>query len=183
MPPTGVFMRCNSRRNGRKAPGAALRIENSSNLLFANTLFYRVVSCYVPHPHAISVSDSKDIRFRNTHLYSNSKVSFDATVFDPGTGVEVRDPDFAVLDAPGEPATIRKESIESVVAPGARVEKLADGFLNISGAAADARGNVYFADPRELQIYRWSVAQRRSNRFARCLNARSNWPLIRRATC
>jgi sugar lactone lactonase YvrE len=36
------------------------------------------------------------------------------------------------------------------------VEKLADGFLNIAGAAVDGQGNVYFADARENRIYRWS---------------------------
>src|SRR4030042_4876275 len=59
-----------------------VEIDRSSNLQFANTFFYRVISCFVPFPHAVKVSDSRDIRFRNVHCYSNSKVSFDSTIFD-----------------------------------------------------------------------------------------------------
>jgi sugar lactone lactonase YvrE len=138
-----------------------LLIEHCHDLLFANTFFYRVVSCFVPHPNAITVRDSQDIRFRNAHVYSNSKVSFDSSVLDAGSGAEVRDPEFAVLDISGEAVVSRDKSATSVVAPGATVEKLADGYLNISGMAVDAHGDVYFADPRELQIYRWSVDHRR----------------------
>jgi sugar lactone lactonase YvrE len=138
-----------------------LQIENSSHLLFANTFFYRVVSSFVPQPHAIRVSGSSDIRLRNTHVYSNSKVSFDNSVFDADAGMGVRDSEFAVLDVTGEPSAVPNEPRHGVVAQGAKVEKLADGFFNISGAAVDGRGDVYFADPREFQIYRWSTAQRR----------------------
>jgi sugar lactone lactonase YvrE len=138
-----------------------LRIENCSNLQFANTFFYRVVSCFVPHPHAVSVQKSRNIHFRNAHVYSNSKVSFDSSVLEADTGREVRDSDFAVLDVSEGPVPVRKGAAGSVLAPGATVEKLAEGFLNISGAAADRRGDLYFADPRQLQIYRWSVARHR----------------------
>jgi sugar lactone lactonase YvrE len=48
-----------------------------------------------------------------------------------------------------------------VLADGAKVEKLADGFLNIAGAAVDAKGTVYFADARQNRIYRWSPEQRK----------------------
>ena len=45
---------------------------------------------------------------------------------------------------------------EVVLAEGAKVEKLADGFQNIAGAAVNSKGEVYFSDARELKIYRWS---------------------------
>jgi sugar lactone lactonase YvrE len=145
------------REEGPKA--LPLLIENCSNLQFANTFFYRVVSSFVPQTNAITISKSRDVRFRNTHVYSNSKVSFDNSVFDASRGLEVRDSEFAVLDVPGKRSSVRRKTKSSVVASG--VEKLADGFLNISGAAADHLGDVYIADPRELQIYRWSVARNR----------------------
>jgi sugar lactone lactonase YvrE len=138
-----------------------LRIENCRHLLFANTFFYRVVSSFVPQPYAIRVSGSSDVRLRNIHVYSNSKVSFDNSVFDAGTGLEVRDSEFAVFDVGDQAVAVSKEPGHCVVAPGAKVQKLAGGFFNISGAAVDGGGNVYFADPRELQIYRWSAARRR----------------------
>jgi len=147
------------REEGPKA--LPLEIENCSNLLFANTFFYRVVSSFIPHPCATSVKSSRGIRFRNVHVYSNSKVSFDSAVCDPMGGMEIRDPEFAVLDLLGKPGVGRLRTGPGVAAKGAKLEKLADGFLNISGAAVDGRGDVYFTDPRERQIYRWSVDRRR----------------------
>ena len=43
-----------------------------------------------------------------------------------------------------------------MVAPGAAVEKVSGGFYNISGAAVDAAGRVYFVDAHLQRIYRWS---------------------------
>jgi len=40
------------------------------------------------------------------------------------------------------------------------MEKVADGFYNISGGAVDAAGNVYFVDAKWQTIYRWSPANR-----------------------
>ncbi len=44
-----------------------------------------------------------------------------------------------------------------VVAPGARVEKLAGDFQFTEGPAADADGNVYFTDQPNDRILKWSV--------------------------
>ena len=44
-----------------------------------------------------------------------------------------------------------------IVAPGAKIEKLADGFQFTEGPAADAEGNVYFTDQPNDRIVRWSV--------------------------
>jgi sugar lactone lactonase YvrE len=40
------------------------------------------------------------------------------------------------------------------------VEKLAGGFFNISGGAADPAGDFYFVDAHWQRIYRWSAANR-----------------------
>jgi len=45
----------------------------------------------------------------------------------------------------------------SVVADGAKVEKLAGGFLFTEGPAADAQGNVYFSDIPNNRIHKWSL--------------------------
>jgi sugar lactone lactonase YvrE len=133
-----------------------LEIENSSDIQFANVFFYRVISCFVPFPYAAKVTDSSDVRFRNVHCYSNSRVSFDSMVFDATHGREVRDPEYAVLTISGDPPPERPVRQSPVLAAGAKVQKLADGFLNIAGAAVADNGDVYFADSRELHIYRWS---------------------------
>jgi len=45
----------------------------------------------------------------------------------------------------------------SVVAPGAKIEKLADGFVFSEGPTSDTKGNVYFSDYRKDIIYKWSL--------------------------
>jgi gluconolactonase len=45
----------------------------------------------------------------------------------------------------------------SLVAPGATVIKLADGFVFTEGPAVDADGNVYFSDVRTSKTHKWSV--------------------------
>lgn len=44
-----------------------------------------------------------------------------------------------------------------IIAPGAKVEKLADGFKFTEGPAADAEGNVLFTDQPNNRILKWSV--------------------------
>jgi len=133
-----------------------LEIDHSSNILFANTFFYRVISCFVPYPYAIKVTNSSDIRFRNFHCYSNSRVSFDSALYEPDLGIEIRDPEFAVLDVSSDVKPTMPRTSTVVLTKGAKVEKLADGFLNIAGAAVNSKGELYFSDARELKIYHWS---------------------------
>lgn len=137
-----------------------LEIVDSSHVTVANLHMYRVISMYQPFPWAIKVSGSRSIRFRNVHCYSNSKVSFDATVYDPTHGVEIRQREFAWLDVSGEPPEARARQASPVVAPGAQVEKLAGGFFDISGGAVDPSGDFYFVDAHWQRIHRWSVAAR-----------------------
>ena len=44
-----------------------------------------------------------------------------------------------------------------LIAPGAEVKKLADGFAFTEGPAADSEGNVYFTDIPNERILRWST--------------------------
>jgi len=46
---------------------------------------------------------------------------------------------------------------KSVVAPDAKVEKLAGGFSFTEGPTADAQGNVYFVDITNSRIHKWSL--------------------------
>lgn len=46
---------------------------------------------------------------------------------------------------------------KSIIAPGAKVEKLADGFLFTEGPAVDKEGNVYFTDQPNDRIMKWSI--------------------------
>lgn len=133
-----------------------LSIAESSNIIVANYHGYRVVSSYEPFPYAIRVSESHGIRFRNVHVDSDSKAAFDNSVFDATHHAEVRAWEFASLDVPGEAVAKEMGGAPAVLEADARVKQLATGFFNISGAAVDPAGRLYFVDAHWQRIYRWS---------------------------
>jgi len=49
------------------------------------------------------------------------------------------------------------KSVSELIATGAKVEKLADGFIFTEGPAADAEGNVFFTDQPNDKIWKWST--------------------------
>ncbi|MGE5612482.1 MAG: SMP-30/gluconolactonase/LRE family protein [Bacillota bacterium] len=61
---------------------------------------------------------------------------------------------------------------DGVVAPGAKVEKLAGGFAFTEGPASDAQGNVYFTDQPNDRIAVWSTDGKLSTFMQPC--GRSN---------
>ena len=68
-------------------------------------------------------------------------------------------PGAAADAAPATPAASATPSAPagSVLAPGAKVEKLAGGFEFTEGPASDADGNVYFTDQPNDRIVKWST--------------------------
>lgn len=132
-----------------------LEIARSRNITIANYHGYRVVSSYQPFPYAIKVSESQEIHFRNVHVDSDSKVSFDNSVFNATNHTEVRAREFASLDVTEHSPALMHHGPSSILAPGAQVKRLATGFFNISGAAVDAEGMLYFVDAHWQRIYRW----------------------------
>src|SRR4051812_44974977 len=59
-----------------------------------------------------------------------------------------------------------------IIAPGAKLEKLAGDFKFTEGPASDAEGNVYFTDQPKDRIHKWSVDGKLSTFLAPC--GRSN---------
>src|SRR6185437_7244969 len=105
---------------------------------------------------AVKLYNSGDIRFRNVLVNAESgyaacddqgcgtflrasKYPFDNAIEDVTRHQLVRERAFASLDvaAAGQPVAAPLASL-------APVEKLADGFWSISGAAVDAQGALYF---------------------------------------
>jgi sugar lactone lactonase YvrE len=137
-----------------------LEIRNSSDITFGNLHMYRVVSSYQPFPYAIKITDSNQLRFRNVHVYSDSKASFDNAVFEQTHQIEIRQREFSWLTVSGNAPPVRPVVTAPVLADGAQVQKLAGGFFNISGGAIDKAGDYYFVDAKWQMIYRWSDSAR-----------------------
>jgi sugar lactone lactonase YvrE len=144
----------------RRESGFALPIEidSSHDITFANFHSYRVISSFQPFPWAVKVSNSRDIRFRNFHCDSNSKASFDSSVCDQTHNIELRQHEFAWLDLSTQVTRPKHATLSPVVAHGAKVEKLAGGFFNISGGAVGPRGDFCFVDAHWQRIYRWNTS-------------------------
>jgi sugar lactone lactonase YvrE len=70
---------------------------------------------------------------------------------------EVRAREFASLDIPGKPVAGRQVASSKMLEAHAQVKLLATGFFNISGAAVDAAGKLYFVDAHWQRIYSWSA--------------------------
>jgi hypothetical protein len=143
---------------------------NSRNILFANYHGYRVTRSIKPMDAAVKLTNSSDIRFRNVHVNAESafascddkgcgtyvrasKYPFENAIKDLTGGQEVREREFARLDV----GAVAASKSPVPVSPG--VEKLADGFYSIAGAAVDARGKLYFIDRQFQRIHGWSARE------------------------
>jgi hypothetical protein len=144
---------------GESPQALPIEISQCKNITIANFHGYRVISSYAPYPYAVIVSESSDIRFRNLHVNSNAKVSFDSSVLDATHHAEVRAREFANLDILGTP-TSAPVPVPPVLASHAKVERLATGFFSASGGAVDAKGILYFVDTHWQRIYKWDEANR-----------------------
>ena len=135
--------------HGEGGSAVPLEIADSSHIVIANLHSYRVVGMLQTFPYGIGVAHSQDIKFRNVHMDSNSKVSFDNAILNKETGDTVRFREFADL-------TINtSDSLAASKRYANNVRRLASGFYNISGAAVGPRGDVYFVDSHEQKVYRW----------------------------
>jgi sugar lactone lactonase YvrE len=158
---------------GESPESLSLEIDSSRNLTFANYPAYRGTRSRAPFNTAVRIYNSSDIHFRNVHVNAESgyatcdnngcgtflrlsKFPYDNAIEDVTHHLEVREREFAVLDIAGDPQLPMTPDASAVIVPGAKVEKLEDGFFSISGAAVDGAGKLYFVDHHEQRIYSWS---------------------------
>lgn len=59
-------------------------------------------------------------------------------------------------------------SESKIIAPGAKLEKLADGFIFTEGPACDEAGDIYFTDQPNDRIMKWSVEGKLSTFMQPC---------------
>jgi hypothetical protein len=133
-----------------------LAVEDSDDITVAEFHAYRVVSSFVPFPEAIHVTNSRNIRFRNLHIYSDSKVAFDSSVRDDDSGVINRELEMAYLTLPGRATANANPNPKRPEA-----SRIAGGFFNPSSATVDSRGRLYFVDPVKQNIYRYLPVEKR----------------------
>ncbi|TAL75572.1 MAG: SMP-30/gluconolactonase/LRE family protein [Bacteroidetes bacterium] len=69
-------------------------------------------------------------------------------------------------------AFIQTDDETNIIQPGAKLEKLADGFLFTEGPSSDSKGNVYFTDQPNDRIMVWSITGKLSTFMQPC--GRSN---------
>ena len=129
----------------------ALEINNSENILFANTFFYRVSRVTTPSQYAIRTLNSSNLLFKGLRMWTWTKYLFDNTLTDLTSGLNVRAREIALLNVTKQDPKPQKSA----------VEKLAGGFDFIDGAAVDKDGNVYFVDSRWNRIHCWDVKEDR----------------------
>jgi sugar lactone lactonase YvrE len=108
-------------------------------------------------PYGVTLSHSNDIEFRNLHMDSNSKVSFDNAIVNRDTGAAVRFREFATMtmDTSLPPRDTENSSTT--------VHRVASGFYNIAGAAVAPDGDLYFVDTHEQKVYRWNPGRDGTN--------------------
>ena len=167
--------------SGESGDASSLEIDHSSNLTIANYHGYRVTHMEKPFPYAVRVANSSNIHFRNVHVDANSsiglcdasgacrqavrsnKVPYENAIVDESLHAEVRDREFAWLDLYDDhPQPAAPLTPSALLVSGARVQRLATGFYNISGAATDGEGQLYFVDAHTQRIYRWSPEAQRA---------------------
>ncbi|MPV35460.1 glycosyl hydrolase family 28-related protein [Georgenia subflava] len=84
----------------------AVELDGVRDVLFGNTVFFRVATVLGPYPYAVGVTDSRDVVIRGTRGYRPTNVAntrWGATVRDVETGREVPELEVAYLgiDVPG----------------------------------------------------------------------------------
>jgi len=143
----------------------SLDIRNSKNILIANYHGYRVTRSIKPAVTAVRIANSSDIRFRNVHVNGESgfatcdengcttyarasKYPYENAITDVTHNIQVREREFAILDYTGKQT--------AAPAPLGKVEKVADGFYSIAGAAVDSHGKLYFIDRHFKRVHAWS---------------------------
>jgi sugar lactone lactonase YvrE len=153
--------------NPAGADAYAIDIEDSEDLLFANTYMYRVSRNVLPKTQAIVTRRSNEIAFENVKVFSQTRLAFDNAVLNEANGAFVRSQFFTrfTVNSGATPrGSLRPPA--SIVAKRETLQQLASGFSNASGLTVDDAGTAFFTDAVKGKIYRWNGASRTTEMLA-----------------
>ena len=144
--------------NPAGANAYALDIEDSRDLLFANTYMYRVSRNVLPKTYAIVTRRSDGIAFENMKVFSQTRLAFDNAVYNEANGAFVRSHFFTrfAVNAGSKPRAA--SSPPGSLFDNATLQLLKSGFSNASGLTVDDAGTAFFTDAAKGKIYRWNGA-------------------------
>ena len=152
--------------NPAGAEANALDVQDSQNLLFANTYMYRVSRNVLPKTHAILVRRSSGIAFQNVKTFSQTRLAFDNPVFAEDGGVLVRPHYFTTFTVNQGMKTPAAVSLPAVFDKNVKLEKLAGDFSNASGLTASDKGEIFFSDANNRKIYHWNDVAKKAELLA-----------------
>ncbi len=144
----------------------AMEIQDSQDLLFANTYMYRVSRTVLPKTYAAVVRRSDKIQFENVKVFSQTRLAFDNAVIDEDSSTAVRSHFFTGFVVRKGMKAAQAPSAPAAFAKNAKLQKLASGFSNASGMTAGNAGEIFFTDASKRKIYRWNDAGKRADQIA-----------------
>ncbi|HUQ08731.1 MAG TPA: glycosyl hydrolase family 28-related protein, partial [Steroidobacteraceae bacterium] len=146
--------------NPAGANAYALDIEDSRELLFANTYLYRVSRNVLPKTYAILTRRSDGIAFENLKVFSQTRLAFDNAIYNEANGAVVRPHFFTrfMVNAGSKPRVASSSPVS--LFGHSTLQLLKSGFSNASGLTIDDAGTAFFTDAAKGKIYRWNDANR-----------------------
>jgi Pectate lyase superfamily protein/SMP-30/Gluconolactonase/LRE-like region len=144
--------------NPAGADAIAADIQNSDYLTFANTYMYRVSRNVLPKLYAVTVHSSGNITFDNVKVFSQTRLTFDNSIFDETSGVTVRPHDFSHFTLHRNMQPPAPLPIPTTIFQDTKLTRLATGFSNASGLTSDDQGRIYFTDAAMHKLYRWNAS-------------------------
>jgi sugar lactone lactonase YvrE len=152
--------------NPAGANAYAVDIEDSKDLLFANTYMYRVSRNVLPKTYAILTRRSDGIAFENMKVFSQTRLAFDNAVYNEANGAVVRPHFFTrfAVNAGSKPRAA--SSPPASLFDDAKLRLLKSGFSNASGLTVDDAGTPFFTDAVKGKIFKWNDATRTAELLA-----------------
>ena len=144
----------------------SVEMESTHDVVFANTYMYRVSRTLLPKPYAVAAHDSTGVEFDNVKVFSQTRLAFDNSIFDDGSGVEVRAHHFVHFGLTPDLHHCAPLPLPATFMPGTALARIATGFINASGLSADQDGAVYFTDAAKNLVYRLDPAEKKADVIA-----------------